>query len=56
MGLDLVAALDYVEPPMSRLNSPPSLLVERLRDPSPLVGVELRPPRADLSYVDSMDT
>ncbi len=35
---------------------PANRLVERLRDPRPLVGVEMRPPRADLSYVDSMDT
>jgi hypothetical protein len=30
-------------------------LLDRLRTPVPLVGVELRPPRADLSASDSMD-
>ena len=31
-------------------------VLERLHDPRPLVTVELRPPRSDLSYGDSMDT
>lgn len=37
--------------PASRAN-----LLDRLRDPRPLVGAELRPPRSDLSRSDSMDT
>ncbi len=36
---------------VSKLN-----LLERLKDPRPLVGAELRPPRSDLSSADSMDT
>lgn len=37
---------------------PPSKmdLLDRLRDPRPLIGAELRPPRSDLSRADSMDT
>ena len=31
-------------------------LLDRLRDPSPLIAAELRPPRADMSSTDSMDT
>ncbi len=31
-------------------------LLDRLLDPKPLVGAELRPPRSDLSRADSMDT
>ena len=31
-------------------------LLERLSGPQPLVSVELRPPRADLSHADSIDT
>ena len=31
-------------------------LLERLRDRRPLVAVELRPPRSDLSYSDSLDS
>jgi hypothetical protein len=30
-------------------------LVDRLRDPEPVVTIELRPPRSGLSYADSMD-
>lgn len=33
-----------------------SQVLKRLHDPRPLVAVELRPPRSDLSYGDSMDT
>jgi 5,10-methylenetetrahydrofolate reductase len=32
------------------------ILLDRLRRPSPFIGVELRPPRSDLSYADSVDT
>lgn len=39
---------------MSDPQTPPALL-ERLHARDPLVGVELRPPRADLSASDSMD-
>lgn len=35
---------------------PKSAFLNRLVDPRPLIGVELRPPRSDLSYSDSMDT
>jgi hypothetical protein len=31
-------------------------LLERLQDPRPLIAAELRPPRADMSSTDSMDT
>ncbi len=31
-------------------------LIDRLRDPRPLIAAELRPPRADMSSTDSMDT
>jgi hypothetical protein len=37
--------------PASKMN-----LLDRLRDPRPLIGAELRPPRSDLSRADSMDT
>lgn len=33
-----------------------SRFLARLGEPRPLVGIELRPPRSDLSYVDSVDT
>ena len=36
--------------------TPRSGVLDRLLDPRPLIGVELRPPRSDLSYGDSMDT
>ncbi len=35
---------------------PKSAFLNRLLDPRPLIGVELRPPRSDLSYAESMDT
>ncbi len=35
---------------------PKSAFLNRLLDPRPLIGVELRPPRSDLSYSESMDT
>lgn len=36
--------------------APPQNVLERLRDPRPLIAVELRPPRAGLSGREGMDT
>lgn len=39
----------------SRASASRSLLLDRLRDPAPLVTVELRPPRSGLAHLEVMD-